>query len=254
LQEREDDREQALSIEDRVAEYTREIREVQPDGPYNLIGWCASGPMTVELARGLQSSGGKVGMLALIDSSRPGYDTESRAEHERRSIAMRIRSMIALHRRRHQVLFGSDRTLRYIYRVICERIMIRRDRFVLRYGKLVLRLSQRLGVSAPHFLYNLSQLKLDSIAPYEGRITLFRATETDSQGSDPALGWGEVAKQGVDIVWTPGDHETMFKEPHVTVFARLVAEALEIGDPRKISLPASEPASAQNPTWAPAEQ
>jgi amino acid adenylation domain-containing protein len=231
LQEREDDREHVFRVEDRVAEYVKEIRAVQADGPYHLIGWCAAGPLTVELARGLQTAGCEVAMVGLIDSSRPGFAAQSRGTPTSRGgLFARIRSRIDGHRRRRQVLFAGDGTLRYVYRVLYERLVARRDRMLLRYWRIVFRLSQRLGVSSPHFMYNLSRLKLDALDPFEGRITLFRATELESVHADSTLGWADVAKQGVDVVWTPGDHESMFKQPHVSVFGRLLTHAMEKGE------------------------
>jgi thioesterase domain-containing protein len=64
--------------------------------------------------------------------------------------------------------------------------------------------------------------------PYRGRVTLFRASEeaaADSQ--DLTLGWQELAVEGVDLHWVPGNHLTMVREPHVQVLAKHLRACLD---------------------------
>ena len=49
-------------MEERVALYAKEIRSVQPKGPYYIGGWCAAGPLAVETARQIIESGEEVAM------------------------------------------------------------------------------------------------------------------------------------------------------------------------------------------------
>jgi thioesterase domain-containing protein len=78
-------------------------------------------------------------------------------------------------------------------------------------------------------------LSIENIEPYDGQITLFRPGERSDTTSDPTLGWREVALKGVDIMWTPGDHESMFFEPNLDAFGRLLDTALEKKGYRKNS-------------------
>jgi thioesterase domain-containing protein len=71
LHEREDDPDRIFCVKERVTEYVRRIRVTQPEGPYHLIGWCAAGPLTVELARSLQDSGGRLALIGIIDGATP---------------------------------------------------------------------------------------------------------------------------------------------------------------------------------------
>ncbi len=56
------------SIESMAADYLRVIREVQPTGPYNLLGWSFGGLVAHAMAAQLQSAGEQVSLLALLDS------------------------------------------------------------------------------------------------------------------------------------------------------------------------------------------
>ncbi|GAA2212408.1 hypothetical protein GCM10009850_078700 [Nonomuraea monospora] len=51
-----------------VADYLATIREAQPDGPYQLMGWSAGGSIAHAVACELQRQGAHVAFLALLDS------------------------------------------------------------------------------------------------------------------------------------------------------------------------------------------
>ncbi|MGW0811515.1 alpha/beta fold hydrolase, partial [Nonomuraea sp. NPDC002799] len=58
----------ARSAEDLVADYLRQIRSAQPQGPYTLLGWSIGGIIAHMLAVRLQEEGEEVALLALLDS------------------------------------------------------------------------------------------------------------------------------------------------------------------------------------------
>jgi thioesterase domain-containing protein len=63
--------------------------------------------------------------------------------------------------------------------------------------------------------------------PYRGRATLFRASEEAADSQELTLGWEELAAEGVDLHWVPGNHHTMVREPHVQVLAKQLRACLE---------------------------
>ncbi|MFL5051692.1 MAG: alpha/beta fold hydrolase [Xanthobacteraceae bacterium] len=56
------------SIEHVAADYVRLIRQIQPVGPYNLLGWSFGGLVAHSMATQLQAMGEEVAMLALLDA------------------------------------------------------------------------------------------------------------------------------------------------------------------------------------------
>jgi nonribosomal peptide synthetase DhbF len=56
------------SIEAMARDYLRVIREVQPEGPFHLLGWSLGGLIAQAMARQLQDQSLEVGLLALMDS------------------------------------------------------------------------------------------------------------------------------------------------------------------------------------------
>ncbi len=60
-----------LTIEKMSEIYLRQIKAIQPRGPYILIGWCYGGMRTYEIARQLEEVGDEVRLLGLINTNPP---------------------------------------------------------------------------------------------------------------------------------------------------------------------------------------
>ncbi|MEV0249505.1 non-ribosomal peptide synthase/polyketide synthase [Nocardia sp. NPDC050712] len=56
------------SIEDLAQRYIGEMRAVQPEGPYHVLGWSLGGLIAYEIATRLEAAGEQVNLLALLDS------------------------------------------------------------------------------------------------------------------------------------------------------------------------------------------
>ncbi|MFD9737175.1 amino acid adenylation domain-containing protein [Umezawaea sp. NPDC059074] len=65
----------AMSADEIVKDYLERIREVQPEGPYRLLGWSFGGGMAHLLAERLRAEGERVSLLAVLD----GYPTRADA-------------------------------------------------------------------------------------------------------------------------------------------------------------------------------
>jgi amino acid adenylation domain-containing protein len=56
------------TVEAMAARYVRDMRAVQPTGPYHLGGFCTGAILALEMARQLEAAGEHVGVLAALDS------------------------------------------------------------------------------------------------------------------------------------------------------------------------------------------
>ncbi|MGI5365949.1 amino acid adenylation domain-containing protein [Streptomyces iakyrus] len=63
-----DEAEQPATVEETAARYVERIREVDPHGPYHLVGWSVGGLIAHEMAVRLRASGAEVALLAVLDS------------------------------------------------------------------------------------------------------------------------------------------------------------------------------------------
>ncbi|KAF9342501.1 hypothetical protein BGX26_007394, partial [Mortierella sp. AD094] len=66
----------AKSVEDMSSDYLEQIRQVQPHGPYHLLGWSFGGSVVHCMAVQLTRLGEEVALLALMDST-PDYSFTS---------------------------------------------------------------------------------------------------------------------------------------------------------------------------------
>ncbi|WP_330249609.1 amino acid adenylation domain-containing protein [Nocardia sp. NBC_00565] len=67
----------ARSIEEFADRYIREIRAVQPTGPYHLLGWSFGGLIVHAMAAKLKAAGESVGVVALLDTDTADIDGDS---------------------------------------------------------------------------------------------------------------------------------------------------------------------------------
>ncbi|UUQ65882.1 amino acid adenylation domain-containing protein [Pseudomonas fuscovaginae UPB0736] len=59
------------SWDEMVGYYVQQIRQTQPEGPYNLLGWSLGGALAMEVAHVLEQGGDVVSFLGLVDTSLP---------------------------------------------------------------------------------------------------------------------------------------------------------------------------------------
>ncbi len=60
------------SIEKISADYIRDMKQKQPDGPYHLVGFCIGGLIAYEMAQQLIQQGDRLSLLVLVDTRHPG--------------------------------------------------------------------------------------------------------------------------------------------------------------------------------------
>ncbi|MFR9768817.1 amino acid adenylation domain-containing protein [Nocardia sp. SC052] len=67
----------ARSIDEFAERYVREIRALQPEGPYHLLGWSFGGLIAHAAAAKLKAEGAEVGVVALLDADTADIDGDS---------------------------------------------------------------------------------------------------------------------------------------------------------------------------------
>jgi thioesterase domain-containing protein len=216
-----------LTIDAMAEEYLAELRAVQSAGPYFLSGYCGGGLVAYEMAQRLKADGEQVLFLGLIDLYRPGVPfKEARADRWIRQL--------------------REDSLREVVSKL--KIKAKRD-FVYHSGRLRVMLRTALRRTVPVDLRDVwltQEFYLASsrytLRPYDGRLAVFRARDGGYEFLEdpgPDLGWGALARQGIDAREIPGDHYTSMREPNVRVLAQQLEDAI---------------GQAERPTGAPVEQ
>ncbi len=211
------------SLEEIVDAYTREIKSVQPTGPYALAGFSLGGLIAFELARQLKARGDLVDFIGVFDTY---------AESSQKSWSFTRRVVHRLVWNWHKFWFNLVLILREPADLIPKKIKwfkfrIRRmlaGHKVIR-GEDLQRLPDKLFHIANATIRAVSELELK---PIDAEINVFRAAHRNFYIPDPDfLGWKPYAGKGVKVWNVPGDHSHIFAEPNDRDFARILQQALD---------------------------
>ncbi len=204
------------SIEAMAERYLQEIVAVQPHGPYRIGGGSMGGVIAFEIARRLRLCGAEIEHLLLFDSDL------------RHTIATGVRRQGMLTRLSRDGDWRPQGVLRSTSNWLAQRGRRWLDRLRLVGYRMLRR-------PLPHAMrYRVLQAVNHEAyfgyrpAPYDGPITLFRASELASRhlhAYDACLGWSTVAGARLRIEAVPGTHNTVIEQPEL---ARGIARVLGI--------------------------
>jgi amino acid adenylation domain-containing protein len=174
-------------------ELIRQMRTIQPHGPYRLAGWSLGGVLAYEMATQLIAQGETVDYLAIFDAHAD------------------VRS---LQRMGLNVLSGQHHLLErttaqeMVPAALCEA-----------------------ATRWSHHIAALETALLEYVPrPISTPIHLFTTEGNRGLPGWPYMGWDAiVAAEQISIAIVPGSHHDMLSPPHVTSLARRVTESLTLG-------------------------
>ncbi|MCH9652218.1 MAG: non-ribosomal peptide synthase/polyketide synthase [Deltaproteobacteria bacterium] len=239
------------TIEGMAEHYIKEIRTVQPSGPYLLAGWSMGGVIAVEMARRLKEQGEETAFLGLVDSRVPDIFDRLGIGND-----MELLKNFALH-------FGLPLEISIPYEEFQELSSRQRLAHVMGHA-------QRQGAAPPGLppeeMWNFFQVfraNMQAVPKHRpGRspapISLFKAQEAlpvlmrlrDETWADKLrvwahtwgnrlrvrvwerywrkdLGWGKATGAGVAVQRVEGHHFNMLSSEHVEALAARLGEALQ---------------------------
>ena len=188
-------------IENIAPIYIKRMREQQPEGPYRLVGFCGSALFAFEMARQLNDDGHEVSLLVLVEPSQIGLPPIPPA------VTIRHYRM----RLRHHLSIVASLPWKSWP------------------GYWLAKVSAMLGITAvgskfaPHdakdFWRNRTWLTnaLKAYRPgiYQGKVTLFLASQRVELHRNADFGWGRVAGGGLDVHIIPSDNGNVVSGPAV---------------------------------------
>jgi len=214
-------------VEDMAAHYIRELRELQPEGPYFIGGRSLGGMVAFEMAQQLKAQGQAIGLLALLDTYPSGYAKLFRNEATLRAALRRGLKRTKAHLANLRSLSVNE-GLSYL---------IKKAKFAPRKLKSqvwrrVYQWYENLGRPLPRMLKDVKEfnsLAVRNYVPriYDGPVTLFWASEDLRTSIDLVEGWRALAGGGIEVHEIPGSHLDIVKEPHVGELASKLSACLE---------------------------
>jgi amino acid adenylation domain-containing protein len=213
-----------FSVEAMAAHYIREMRTIQPAGPYLLGGASFGGKVAYEMARQLMESGEEVAVLAMFDTYAGKLSSSSDTIQQKGS--RHLKRLLEL---------SPPEKLKYIWRWLSIRFKDKSQKFKWQFMKLACQMYEQAGQPLPpalrefHVLQaNLHARQVYKSHPYAGSITLFRATEAQEVlANHPLLGWDRIVTGPIYTYDCPGHHISMIFEPHVTILAKQLQACLD---------------------------
>jgi thioesterase domain-containing protein len=215
-----DGTEPCTTIEELATHFVRELLVHQPEGPYQLGGYCLGGLTAFEMARQLRLTGREVRALVLFGTmSPPALRPANRA---RAAIAQwsgdRVRGA-----RTFAGLSGRDRVrkVREKVRASVAADEVGRDEAALADEFTARRLRVETATLAAANRYRPE--------PYDGVITLFVPNEAATRSLDRPLEWEGYAIGGIDVFCGPADcdGDSMLKDDAAVAFADALAARLD---------------------------
>lgn len=215
------------TIEEMAAHYIKEIRTIQPEGPYLLGGRSLGGTVAYEMACQLIEQNQKVALLALLDTDPMGYhkllpDSRSRTYKAGRFIKRVEGHIVNLHQLTAKEKINYFRgKAKYVPGKIKNKLWQAAYKFFLLTGR-----------PLPSVLRSVGEFNFMAVMNYvpkiySGKATLFWANE-DLRGTyDVEAGWNFLARGGVEIHNIPGNHLDIVKEPYVQVLAEKLKACIE---------------------------
>ena len=184
-----------LTVTEMAADYLREIRAIQPRGPYLIAGECVGGICAHEIACQLREAGEEVGLLLLLDTSTPNVaELAQYLRGEEEKIARESRPP-GLYSRIRGGLAG-----------VAKRILGRRTE----------------SVPAQHprgqSEYPVTLMR-HTLRPYSGKITML--IDADAHAAYGQLGWEKVPGVNLDVHVLPGDHISYIRDHNATAAEKL---------------------------------
>ncbi|TRU34966.1 MAG: hypothetical protein EWV50_07530 [Microcystis aeruginosa Ma_MB_F_20061100_S20] len=191
------------TVEAMATDYIKEIRTVQPEGPYLLGGECIGGLVALEMAQQLVAQGQKVGLLVFLDTPVPTLPRKLRYHTERFFQIPRIRYHL-----RELQFSAKGESLTYIFNQASKvKEKLAEDSFS-RHRKKV----------AKNYIKIIMHYRPQT---YSGGIT-WLVTESFYPKAQNQ-GWNHLAGGGLEIHRLPGTHDSYLGDNVETTAERLKA-------------------------------
>ena len=188
------------TVESSARRYLEDLRLIQREGPYQLIGYSFGGLIAYEMAQQLLASGERVNFLGLLDTPAPGYVFPLSVRLRRHTAELRARTW-----RGRGAYIGHT-----VPAIIRQRLLNK--------------LPHDLPMPTPPGSIDRMHYHPNS---YPGHIVLFWAAEGWARlNRTPDLGWARLADGGLSVRVLPGRHHTMADGANARILARHVTECL----------------------------
>lgn len=212
------------SVEEMAQQYVKDIKEIQPIGPYQIGGWSLGCTIAFEVAQQLHRLGDEIPFLALLDGGCNTNPVDFLQDEWKQAIEKWIQDYLLRH---PDLDLGADSE--QFETAIQLLPPEQRYDYYLETAKSVDRIPPYIRVDEFRrfmntYATNIKAARAYRPGPYPGKITLF-ITGSEEDGSRTA-GWSDLALGGIEIYHQPGRHHDFIYDPHVRVLAENLRQCM----------------------------
>jgi thioesterase domain-containing protein len=208
-----------------AANYVKQLRAIQPDGPYHLAGHSSGGLVVFEMACQIVEQGESVGLLALLDCDPDIGKVAPRPFKEWNTFKTSLgRTLVLLKARRGIEEWLARRMMHHSIKVkswLADRL--RR----MPIGRRWLPDSVR-GLLLGAEGYLVLAIRDYQMKPYPGNATLFIAQDEPRSDAKPGIAWSRNILGQCETQMIPGTHQTILARPQVILLAREISQRLAL--------------------------
>jgi thioesterase domain-containing protein/acyl carrier protein len=213
-------------VEDMAALYAREIRRIQPRGPYFLGGYCGGGTIAFEVAQQIQAQGEQVALLAMFDtmnwSNIPLPTIWDKGYYSVERFVFHAGNFLRLDSE------GRSRFLKEKTKILRSRIPVWRGMLLAKFDKKRRTDSSKSLVLAKIWQANDQACQSYVPRPYPGSVADFRPMKQYRLFNRPDAKWDRLAQGGLEIVVLPLYPAGMLVEPFVQHLAAALEKAIDV--------------------------
>jgi thioesterase domain-containing protein len=199
-----------VSIEAMARDYAAEIREQQPQGPYQLLGWSMGGTLAMAIAAELESRGHAVAWVGLIDTVHLRDDEAAvRADHAAECVNY-LEGLLRDNTERDALrALRSDLVDMSADEQLAHAVAWARDRGLLPSQTDVA--DVRLRLESRHESFRL--MRGHRPRPVQAPVHLWQAEQTVRESTEAELSWAPYAQRLAVHAAEPGDHLDIVRSP-----------------------------------------
>ena len=189
------------TIEEMAAHYIKEMKTIQPKGPYFLGGLCAGSWVAFEMAHQLEAAGEQVGALIIVDADPPNFSPPSQK--------------VGYYLKRGLHYLRDNRLLYALH----WQLKLKLDRTI----------GEKIGSAQERRIKEMKNIHYNSFeeysAPiYSGAMVFLRSGEWHSRPeNDWQMNWSKLTTGSVDMEVIPSTHADLIQDPQ----AKMLAEKMK---------------------------
>ncbi|MCK4261351.1 MAG: hypothetical protein KAX49_20440, partial [Halanaerobiales bacterium] len=221
---------QNIRIETIAEKYMEQIRKLQPEGPYYVVGWSLGGTIAFEIINQLEKMNENIQFFGMIDSMAPQKKILSKVkEFTLKSELKWVKANFA------EIKVNGVITIEELWNSVERQLAERND------GVQVIKssLPVNLAMAIPNYeeagvkelLYYLNKIRSFNLAhrlyapesKINTQVNFFKASKTDQR---MIKNWSQYCINEVSICKITGDHFSIFRLPDVEELARVFDDIL----------------------------